>query len=274
MRKIFVSYSSADASRVNAVVDSLAERGFQFWFDRDAIRDADDIVLEIDRGLDSVDTFALFLSANYLKSEWTRAEYSAIFFAALSDERKIVIVQLDDDATTTIPRLLAARRRIRWTTTVDVADKIARIFETNDKPSAAPQAETTTRWTDLSTTMIDVLVTQFLENALRLEHNTPLVQLRVSVPPVEITMHVAPALASNEAILEDLRAERDLARLARRLVNEYQKSLTKGGLGVFTPAFQISMEESQEKFDRSVQILRDQMAAVAPRLTQRRVDLA
>lgn len=78
---VFLSHNSADKSRVRRLARELESRGVRVWFDEDAIPAGGSIPLMVERGLDGSRTMILCLSPEFLTSEWTRAERSAMQFA-------------------------------------------------------------------------------------------------------------------------------------------------------------------------------------------------
>ena len=139
--RVFLSYSTHDAEQVSPVAEALRKKGITPWIDQSEIGTGDSIFQEIERGLDESRYFVLFLSQAYLQSEWTRDELSAAYYQArLSNERKILVVRLDDIP---LPNLLAHRRYVIWSDPGSVAAELANAFAAIERANlgAAEQAD-------------------------------------------------------------------------------------------------------------------------------------
>jgi len=271
-RKLFISYSSRDADRVAAAVEELRRRNLSVWFDQQDIQPSDDIVRSIDEGLRTAKYFIVFASHEYVRSEWTRAEYSASLYAATNaNERHVIAVLLDD---VELPPLLAARRAILWTTPSGTAEKIAAAIERLDAGSSAsaPMAPHTApvhlRWEDVRNEVLDVLLNELLMHyGDILGRAGPFISWPVPITPEKtLVLQVSKAVAQNEDLIEDLRAEREKSRIAKYMVNELSIKLLAGGLAVMEPAFKLAVESNQQKLDASRRVLREQLAALVPRI--------
>ncbi|MEM9315865.1 MAG: toll/interleukin-1 receptor domain-containing protein, partial [Pseudomonadota bacterium] len=72
-RRIFLSHSSIDKPAVEAIGRALEDRGIGIWLDKDHLeRDAgpQDVVSQIDRGLEECDAGLVFFSAASRESFW------------------------------------------------------------------------------------------------------------------------------------------------------------------------------------------------------------
>jgi hypothetical protein len=112
---VFLSYSHDDKQIVTEVAERLRAAGINVWFDLSEIRWGDSLRERIDRGLDSADFMAFFMSPNSMGKAWPRAELNAIISKQLSGDRGAMVlpILLDD---TEIPPVL---RDIRY---VDLRD--------------------------------------------------------------------------------------------------------------------------------------------------------
>ena len=107
---VFLSYSNADRQIVRDVASRLDNAGINVWFDESQIRPGMNFVNEIERGLDSADFIAFFISPNSVSSEWVRREIDLATYRQISGERGAVILPiiLSD---VEVPPLL---RTIQW----------------------------------------------------------------------------------------------------------------------------------------------------------------
>lgn len=77
----FLSHNSADKARVRRLAKALESRGVRVWFDEVSIAAGVSIPSAVEEGVDGSRTMILCLSPNFLASEWTSAERSAMQFA-------------------------------------------------------------------------------------------------------------------------------------------------------------------------------------------------
>jgi len=113
---VFLSYSHEDKEIVSEVADQLRAAGINVWLDLSEIRWGDSLSERIDRGIDSADFLAFFMSRSSLGKAWPRAELNAIISRQLSSDRGAMVlpILLDD---TEIPPLL---RNVRY---LDLRDR-------------------------------------------------------------------------------------------------------------------------------------------------------
>ena len=273
--RLFVSYSTADSDKVGAVVDRLKEYGLDVWIDQDQIGLGDNIVSRIDEGLRAAKYFLIFASQSYFERAWTRDEYFAAFYSALTAaERKVFVIELED---VELPPLLAARRHIRWTGPEAVAGEIAAAIARADAgrgpsgitPSlpadATPRGGKSMVWAELQDTIFDAVLPRLLEQIEALARTTvSVVSVRIDLPGVaSLTCNVKMVLLS-----EDLRAEVPhvfkLRRTHRKIGRMYADRLARGGLAVLEPAFVIAAEENQKNLDQVNERLWSQLDEIAP----------
>lgn len=77
---VFLSYSSADRTRVRRLARRLQAAGISVWFDEWAIKPGEDIYLAVERGLESARKLVLCMSPAAFRSGWTGAERSTALF--------------------------------------------------------------------------------------------------------------------------------------------------------------------------------------------------
>ena len=96
-RRVFISYSHADASFVDRLQKRLATSGFSVWLDRrDLI--AGDISRQLVKSLDSVDAVVLLLSQSSVKSDWCWFEIEKARKREHKESRDILCPIAIDDA--------------------------------------------------------------------------------------------------------------------------------------------------------------------------------
>jgi hypothetical protein len=89
---VFLSYSHEDKKIVSEVAEELQAAGINVWFDLSEIRWGDSLIERINRGLDSADFMAYFMSKNSLAKAWPKHELNAIISRALSGDRGAVVL--------------------------------------------------------------------------------------------------------------------------------------------------------------------------------------
>ena len=278
--RLFASYASEDRSRVLATVVNLTHRGHEVWIDRNEIMASDDLIARIDAGLAGSKHVILFTSASYFAKEWTRAEYSAAVAMTMAEsDRLLFIVKLDDAP---LPPLLKARLYIPWEGAEAVAGKIVdalvRIGYTPDVDVPTPVAPTLARvvnWKDpeeVPDYLIDVLAERLLEviGDLRGGHllgATAPVRQEIS-DELSLTMHVSRTLIRNDSVVEELRHTWKILGILRKRAQGLARELHMGGLGVFKSSYEIRLADLKIELDEFMKRMRNQMAAVCPRLME------
>ncbi len=102
--QIFVSYSRADRDTAREVSDRLAQAGLRVWTDS-AIRPGEDFVEAIERGLRDSDVYLLFVSPQFVSSEFSMYELGF----ALKQQRSgatIIPVAIGDTDVRVLPSYL------------------------------------------------------------------------------------------------------------------------------------------------------------------------
>lgn len=102
---VFLSHSHTDKPVVRQVAEGLRNHGIDVWIDEAELSLGDSLVHSIERGLDSADFVAFFLSRASVKSQWARQELNVAISRQVSGDRGAVVLPvLLDDAE--IPALL------------------------------------------------------------------------------------------------------------------------------------------------------------------------
>jgi len=102
---VFLSYAHADRTLVRRVGEGLRDQGIDVWIDETQLSVGDSLVTRIERGLDSADFVAFFLSKAAVNSPWARQELNFAISRQVSANRGALVlpVLLED---TEIPALL------------------------------------------------------------------------------------------------------------------------------------------------------------------------
>ncbi|MCY1644066.1 MULTISPECIES: toll/interleukin-1 receptor domain-containing protein [Methylobacteriaceae] len=96
-KRVFISYSWADAHQVDQLKEAVRSAGLDVWIDRDNILLGDRPADKIKDGIAGSDYFLLYITDKSSKSEWVKREISYAF--ELSREKKTTIVPaLTDNA--------------------------------------------------------------------------------------------------------------------------------------------------------------------------------
>lgn len=77
---VFLSYSSRDKARVERVAKRLGDAGLRMWFHKWVIKPGDDILLEIEHGLEGSRTMVLVMSKASMVSDWVLLERHTTMF--------------------------------------------------------------------------------------------------------------------------------------------------------------------------------------------------
>ena len=103
---VFLSHAHTDKPVVRQVAEGLKSHGIDIWLDEAELSLGDSLVNRIERGLDSADFVAFFLSKASVQSQWARQELNVAISRQVSagDRGAIVLPILLDDAE--IPALL------------------------------------------------------------------------------------------------------------------------------------------------------------------------
>ena len=108
---VFLSYSQKDKKIVSEVASELEAAGLNVWLDLSEIRWGDNLTERIQRGLDSADFMAYFMSKYSMTKVWPKEELRAIISRELSGEHgAMVLPVLLDDAD--IPPILRDKKYI------------------------------------------------------------------------------------------------------------------------------------------------------------------
>jgi len=114
---IFLSYANADQKIVRKVASRLADKGVKVWLDKDSIKPGSNWVKEIERGLDSADFVAFFISPSSVqRKSWVQQEMKIALHRQVSGERGAFLLPILLEHTD-VPPLL---RNIQW---LDMTDK-------------------------------------------------------------------------------------------------------------------------------------------------------
>ena len=112
---VFICHSSKDKQFIiDNIIKIFKKHKIKYWFDTEQISFGDPITQKIEEGLRKSKYVMPCLSENLLRSNWTRAEYSAILNAEFQghSERVTVPIKLDNCNKNNIPMLLQDKKRV------------------------------------------------------------------------------------------------------------------------------------------------------------------
>jgi hypothetical protein len=92
--RIFLSHSHSDKEIVRKTAEGLRKAGIDVWLDEAELNLGDSLVAKIERGLDSADYVAFFLSNASLRSRWARQELNVAISRQVSGNRGAVILPI------------------------------------------------------------------------------------------------------------------------------------------------------------------------------------
>lgn len=279
MHDLFISYSSEDAASVAAVVACLKERGLAVWFDQSDVLPSHNVVSEIDLALGSCSHFLLFASRAYFNSEWATAEYRAALYMALSKRSvSVLVVRLDDSP---LPPLIAPLNHIPFTTPAEVCATITDFFAPPAESADSSRSPRGRHWSKCSWDSLDdahlytVLDTLLSNIGVLRQQCGPETRLRVAVNnSLSFDLIVSVPLISDEMLMADLHSEWRIFKVLKKTVNSHTETLRKGGLGIFQPAFEITLDEKLSELGISRAKINSQLSAIVPVLKRYEVDTA
>jgi hypothetical protein len=276
-KPFFLSYSHDDAVQVEAVAEELRKRELDVWLDRDKIAVSDSIVGEIDAGIQAAKYFVLFISRSYLAKDWTMLEYRAAMYTAVgARERSVIAVRLGN---VELPALIAHRRYVTFQSPPQVADELAQLVMADlglapqqRSPSTMESTEKRVSWEGLSDDLIDTILNELLSQlgALRLRANTstaPSLPLKVQLSDSQtVLVRISKAILNNRQLVAEISNERDILWDTQKAADYNRKLLRRNGLGVFTGAFELDLEDKQNAIDESRKKIREWMALMSPEI--------
>ena len=132
--KVFLSHTSKDKPKVEALARALAAEGFDPWLDKWEILGGDDIVQKINQGLAECDAGLIVYSEHTADSRWVTAESSFLTLMSVENGRKLIPVKIGDDAP--VPPLLETRL---WRRIEDVQGIADALLNRSGKPAIKPR---------------------------------------------------------------------------------------------------------------------------------------
>jgi hypothetical protein len=117
---VIISHSSKDKPAVEALAGALRARGIDVWLDKWEIGAGDDIVAEINKGLDQAGCGIIVFSKESWESLWVRAEASYLQYARIEEGKVLIPVIVGRDNLWLPPLLRPLARR-----GIDEVDAIA-----------------------------------------------------------------------------------------------------------------------------------------------------
>jgi hypothetical protein len=271
MHDLFISYSSEDAAKVAAVVECLKKRGLAVWFDQSHVLASQNVVREIDLALESCSHFLLFASRAYFNSEWATAEYRAALYMALSNRNvSVLVVRLDGFP---LPALIAPLNHIPFTTPAEVCANVTNLFAPLGESVTSSRTPHKTSWSACSWESLDdahlytLLDTLLLSVGSLRQQDGPEATLRVDISNrLSFELIISVPLIDDEMLMADLNSEWRIYKVLKKTVNSHTETLRKGGLGIFQPAFEITLDEKLSELNASRAKINSQLSAIVPSL--------
>ncbi len=111
-RHVFLSYNSKDEASVRVVAKALRAEGVTYWFDAEELTAGDLVVEELERGLASCDSAALFVAGSGL-GPWEVLEYYVLLSDAVEQRKRIIPIILPGaPAKPALPKFTQVFRRV------------------------------------------------------------------------------------------------------------------------------------------------------------------
>ncbi len=85
---------------------------------------------------------------------------------------------------------------------------------------------------------------------------------------------ISAPLINDEMLMADLNSEWRIYKVLKKTVNSHTETLSKGGLGIFQPAFEITLDEKLSELNVSRARIHSQLSAIVPVLKRYTVDTA
>ena len=96
-KKLFISYSHEDSSKVKTFALLLSMNGFDLWMDEKDISSGDNYTTRIFNGIHDSDIYLVFLSQASLNSDWVNAEIDFALREKIERKRLVIIPVLLED---------------------------------------------------------------------------------------------------------------------------------------------------------------------------------
>ena len=97
MKKVFLSHSSKDKTKVRKIAAYLKENGIYVWIDEAEIRIGDSLLAKISDGIVDVDYLFACISNNSINSEWVNKELEIAMNQEIQKKKIIVVPVLFDN---------------------------------------------------------------------------------------------------------------------------------------------------------------------------------
>jgi len=247
--KLFISYASEDSDAVEKYRCALAAHGVTVWLDRNELVPSDDLVRRINDGIASSQYAVLFYSQHYVRKIWTNTEQDAIVHAAIvGKDRRVFVVRLDG---TELPPLLSGKLYFAASMAPEeVARRMAAAIhrEVPRSSSAMDDCVVSSRVSvdNLQEVSIEALAQLLLVSGLARvtggdwRPESVVAGYVHGVGDVRVRLRV-PAVTRNR--FWDFESTLSIAVKHEKYIGHLERDLSKGGLGIFGPAWRIEVEE-------------------------------
>lgn len=92
--RVFFSYSHADGTIVRKIAEYVRASGVEVWIDVAELKPGDSVINSIERGLDSADFVAFFISSSSLKSRWASQEIDIAMTRQMSGDGGAILLPI------------------------------------------------------------------------------------------------------------------------------------------------------------------------------------
>ena len=133
-RRIFLSHSSSDTPAAVRLAKALESKGFEVWYSGKMAQVGSRWQAKLRTELSTADTFILYISPDYLQSDWSRFEAGAALGSTLaSPHARLVPVVLPDLKPRDLPQEFRQFQTIRATgrEPAKIADQLVALLATD-----------------------------------------------------------------------------------------------------------------------------------------------
>lgn len=256
--QIFISYSHSDKSYVDEFISLFPRKDIKVWRDINNVEIGDTLIEQIDRGIFDSHFYLIFWSQRYERSEFTKAELSAILHHKIANNnRRIIPIVLDG---TLMPPLMSSLLHVKWNSADDVVNKIVKLVsKINDSQVEQISAgESRVELDNLNQYYLEAIANSIVIGIVNLRNvQSQVVILDVAISPaLTYRLKMSASLIMNDAIIIDLRYSVENFRLLTRLVNGYIQQILIDGLGVFQTPMKIHLEDKQIELSKTINKIR------------------
>lgn len=266
-QRAFFSYSIEDWPTVARFRTAFDRCGLDVWVDNEQIEYGDGIVDRINEAIGGCGCAVIFHSASYAQKAWTKEEKQCLIYACIesgkegAENRALFVIKLDDAK---LDPLLACRSWCGADDPESFAMTIAAKLGVGGADCALNGATVATIALEMPgiLQMLDGMAVEQLAD--QLIHNIR--NIEIWSDPLQVTAYVKgygqlvcqclPRRAI-DSVIDDAAACLNRCRIHKRRIGYFQDDLARGGLGIFTVAFKLHLEEEIHHLDAVRSALRE-----------------